>query len=133
MAKRKIVKYYPFTAIGGFYEYEYLEILADEHRLNIENYVDKVLTSFDYSNTPAYIKELLTIDNEQMVYNDSEDGDAQLEGVWMGVPVLMIPEHISPKRAAIDIREFMISCGLLPKDAHPDSITLFSRVVCDKD
>lgn len=133
MARKKdIINYYPLTMVGGFFEEDYVEdfqkaydTTGECYRLPV--YLEKFFKNFDYSKHPDYLQNIMCLHNVNMNFNKDEEYEG--EGFYIGVPLLLAPEHLSVKRVAIDVRELMIDMKLIDKKAHPDSIVTISKVI----
>lgn len=132
MRKKYESHYYPVTMIGGFFEEDYLLdfkelVMKDKSKTPILDYISKHIEKYDLSMFPEYAKGFTIIYNKNFNENPGESNGES--GFFIGVNIFSIPEHISIKRARIDIRSALVTCGLVDPDAHTDSITLFSDVL----
>ncbi len=125
--KKTEYKYYPMLMCGAFFPTEALDILRETVDENIKDNLElfKILFSnADFSSQPAYAKELHVIHNSSTIsYEEQEDG------YYVGVPYHQIPEHVSPKRASIDIRNVFLISGIIDEDIDPDFVSMIATVV----
>lgn len=135
MAKREKVKvifdHYPFVIVGGFFEWDYVDDVSAHiaECLRVPVFLEELFNKFDFSNHPEYLKNVISICSSAMKVNHKQHSEDH--GYYIGIPITFLPEHISIKRASIDVRNLFIDMRILQKDAHPDSVALITKVVND--
>lgn len=132
MRKKYETHYFPITMVGGFFEEDYLLdfkelVMKDTSKTSILDFLSKYLEQYNLSMFPEYAKTFTIIHNQNFNENPGESNGEP--GFYIGVNIFSIPEHFSIKRARIDIRGALVTCGLIDPEAHTDSITLFSDVI----
>lgn len=127
-------KFYPITMCGAYFTSEYIEAVRkivfsmgeDECDFEIVEYIKSFLeTETDMSQYPTYMKEIVMVCNDDILYEEGEEDP----GYYIGIPFFEVPDHFSMKRVCIDVRNLFIASGLISDEMHPDTIRVFSKVL----
>lgn len=124
----KKLKYVPVVLCGSFFETEYLNSLKKEvmkeadEKIDLISFLEAFFKSVDSTKMPI-IKDMLLVNSNQVL--DNED----VEGFYIGINFLSVPEHVSIKRATIDVRELFEKSGLMSPEEDSDAVGVFARVV----
>ena len=109
------------TFCGTFFPTAFLEKLKE---IILEEENDEIyrqfIGGFDYKEFPHFQNSHFLLINQNNVKNITvEDG---VDGYFVGVDILDLPEHFSIKRMKIDVRNVLEQLGLLSDDEDYDVI-----------
>lgn len=114
------------TFCGTFFPTEFLEklkeiILEEENdEIELTEFYRQFIGGFDYKEFPHFQNSHFLLINQNNVKNITvEDG---VDGYFVGVDILDLPEHFSIKRMKIDVRNVLEQLGLLSDDEDSDVI-----------
>ena len=86
----------------------------------MEEFYRQFIGGFDYKEFPHFQNSHFLLINQNKVNNIIvEDG---VNGYFVGVDILDLPEHFSIKRMKIDVRNVLEQLGLLSDDEDSDVI-----------
>lgn len=128
MTRKKKVQI-PVAFCGTYFPKDYVQELKKEILEEIDDEVDELdflkdfIGSFDFSEL-QHLKQFLIIDSSMVEKNDDLP-----DGYYIGVDFLNLPEHISQKRAKIDIRKVFEDIGMISNDEDPETVQIFNRIV----
>lgn len=126
MMGRKKKELLSVTFCGTFFPTEFLEklkeiILEEENdEIELTEFYRQFIGGFDYKEFPHFQNSHFLLINQNNVKNITvEDG---VDGYFVGVDILDLPEHFSIKRMKIDVRNVLEQLGLLSDDEDSDVI-----------
>lgn len=114
------------TFCGTFFPTEFLEknkeiVLEEENEdIELEEFYHEFIGGFDYKEFPHFQNSHFLLINQNKLKNITVEDD--VDGYFVGVDVLDLPEHFSIKRIKIDVRNILEQLGLLSDDEDSDVI-----------
>lgn len=126
--------YYPIVMCGAYFPLDFLmelkrAVLEEvSESVDLVQFISEMIQSFDFSEIP-YLKNMMMIKTENIVMYEEDEFDP---GFFIGIDFLDVPDHVSKKRACIDVRNVFEKVGFLDGEDANESVQVFARCISGK-